>query len=132
MSCKSALYGANTTPQMVKNGGIVNLGTIIRRFGQNLDMINGTVMAHGRGYFDVDVNLNIIPTSSDIITIKLLKNGIVIPGAIAKNSANINSAYSVSIPVIFRNVDIEPSVLSVGIYGATTTVLTAAISINKI
>ena len=49
MSCKSAIFTANTTAQTVAVGGTLSLGSIIRRYGCDLNL-NAHRRRHSYGY----------------------------------------------------------------------------------
>lgn len=87
MSCKSAIYTANTTATAVAVNGIIPLGETIRRFGTNLSQSGNTITARGRGYFDVNVSASAEATAAGDVTVSLLADGSPVPGATATESA---------------------------------------------
>ena len=87
MSCKSAIYTANTTAIAVAVNGIIPLGETIRRFGTNLSQSGNTITARGRGYYDVNVSVSAEATAATDVTVSLLADGIPVPGATATVSA---------------------------------------------
>ena len=55
MSCKSAIFTANTTAQTVAVGGTLSLGSIIRRYGCDLNLNGNSITVNGcndAGYYD--------------------------------------------------------------------------------
>lgn len=87
MSCKSAIYTANTTAVAVAVNGIIPLGEVIRRFGANLSLSGNTITARGRGYYDANVSVSAEATAAGDVTVSLLADGIPVPGATATESA---------------------------------------------
>lgn len=87
MSCKSAIYTANTTATAVAVNGIIPLGETIRRFGANLSQSGNTITARGRGYYDVNVSVSAEATAATDVTVSMLADGIPVPGATATVSA---------------------------------------------
>ena len=56
MSCKSAIFTANTNAQTVAVGGMLALGSTIRRYGCNLNQNGNSITINGcddAGYYDV-------------------------------------------------------------------------------
>ena len=87
MSCKSAIYTANTTATAVAVNGIIPLGETIRRFGTNLSQSGNTITARGRGYCDVNVSVSAEATAAGDVTVSMLADGSPVPGATATESA---------------------------------------------
>jgi len=84
---KSAIYVANNTAQNVAVNGLINPGTVIRRFGCNL-MLSGTAInTNGCGYYDIDASFIVAPTAAGNVTITMYKDGIAVPGASATATA---------------------------------------------
>lgn len=55
---KSVIYANNSSTQTtVATGSIINFGSIVRRYGCNLNLSGGNVVIDGSGYYDVDVNV---------------------------------------------------------------------------
>ena len=80
---KSALYTANVSNQVVAVDGVINPGTIIRRFGGNLNLSGNAIQVAGPGYYDVDASFVVAPTAEGEVTITAYLNGVVVPGGIA-------------------------------------------------
>lgn len=81
---KSAIYTANISEQNVPNDGTINLGTIVRRYGPNVNLSGSAIQISGIGYYDVDANFTVAPTeAASDVTISLFRNGVLIPGASA-------------------------------------------------
>lgn len=100
---KSAIYTANTSAQNVAVNGIINPGTIIRRFGQNLGLSGNAIQIDGAGYYDIDVSITAAPTAAGNVTVTMLKDGVAIPGATATQSTTAaNNPVNLSISSLVR------------------------------
>lgn len=95
---KSLLYGVNRTPQTIVVGDRVNFGTIVRRYGCNLNMSGGEVLVTGEGYYDLDASITFVAGAEGIATITLLKDGSVIPGASASQTVAVGDTITLVTP----------------------------------
>lgn len=96
---KSMLYTVNSATQTLADGSVINLGTIIRRFGCNCNLSGNAIKIQGPGYYKLIADVTIAPTAADTtITITAYKDGIVIPGASAKVAVT-TAANPISIPI---------------------------------
>lgn len=89
MSCKSAIYTANTGAQAVAVGGVIALGSIIRRFGCGVNLNGNGIVIDREGYYDVDASITVAPTAAGTVTVTLLRDGVAVPGATASNSTSV-------------------------------------------
>ena len=80
---KSMIYTVNDTAQEVADGGTINLGSVIRRFGCNLGLSGNAVLVDGTGYYDFDASVTLTPSAAGTATVTLKKDGIEVPGATA-------------------------------------------------
>lgn len=87
MSCKSALYTVNNSLPTVAVNGTIPFGTIIRRFGCNINLSGTGIIMEGTGYYDVEISATVSPTAAGTVTITLLKDGVAVPGAVASETA---------------------------------------------
>lgn len=131
MSCKSALYGANTASQAVAVGGAINFGNVIRRFGNNINLNGPNVTLSGAGYYDIDTNFT-FTAAAGTATITLYKNGVPIPGATISRTTAADTIYTVSIPAIVREVCCAGSAITAVLSGVAGTFTDAAIVVEKI
>ena len=100
---KSAIYTVNQSAQNVAVNGIINLGTIIRRFGPNLDLSGDAIMLNGAGYYDIDASMTLAPTAAGNVTITAYKDNVAIPGATATEAvATANDPVNISISSLVR------------------------------
>ena len=103
MSCKSAIYTVNTGAQAVAEGGIISLGSIIRRYGCSLDLNGNGINIKECGYYDVDASITVSPTAAGTVTVTMLKDGVVVPGATASETASAAGDFvNLSFPPIVR------------------------------
>ena len=131
MSCKSAIYAANTASQDVSANGVINFGSVVRRFGQNCNLSGGNVVVDGSGYYDVDVNINFLGSATDTATFTVFKDGTAIPGASATVTTAASTAGTVTIPAVIREICCCESTITVGCDIAIT-VSNAAIVVKKV
>lgn len=129
--CKSAIYAANTGTQAVKAGSPISFGGIVRRFGQNLNLSGGNVVASGSGYYDVIANLTFTADTAGEVNMALYKDGVQIPGATISVPGTADIEYAVTIPAIIRNKCCYEAVFTVKA-DADITLTNAAIAVKKI
>jgi len=100
---KSAIYVANTTTQEVPVDGLINPGNTVRRFGCNIRQINDSINLSGVGYYDLDASFTVAPTAEGEVTITALRDGTVIPGATAtETAAAAGDSVNLSISALVR------------------------------
>ena len=83
---KSTIYTVNTSAQSVAVNGVINPGTVIRRFGPNLGLSGNAIQIDGAGYYDIDASITAAPTAAGTVTVTVYKDGVAIPGATASQS----------------------------------------------
>lgn len=100
---KSALYTVNQSAQNVAVSGIINLGTIARRFGQNLNLNGDGITVAGAGYYEVNASITVAPTAAGNVTVTMYKDGVPVQGASAsETAAAANDLVNLSITSIVR------------------------------
>ena len=133
---KSAIYTANTTAQNVAVNGLINPGTVIRRYGCNIHMSGNSINIAGTGYYDIDASFTLAPTAAGNVTISVYKDGVVVPGATATTTATAaNDPVNLSISSLVREYcpcadDI--SNLTFVLSGTAASVTNAAIVVEKL
>ena len=133
MSCKSALYAAMQTPSAVAVGGVIPLGSLIRRYGCDVSLNGNAVNITGAGYYDVDASLTVAPAAVGTVTVTLYKDGVAVPGATASATAAANGTVDLSIPALVRQVCCaEGSALTLVLAGAAATVNNVALRVQRI
>lgn len=80
---KSAIYTVNQSNQVVAVDGTISPGTIIRRFGPNINLSGNGIQICGAGYYDIDAQFVVAPITAGDITITAYLDNIPIPGAVA-------------------------------------------------
>lgn len=131
MSCKSALYAANTASQTVAVGGAINFGAPIRRYGNNINVAGSSIRLNGAGYYDVDLNVT-FTAGAGTTTIALYKDGVVVPGATASFTTVADTTYQVTIPAIVRDTCCAESNLAAVVSGTALIISNAAVAVEKI
>jgi len=129
---KSVMYAANTNTQTVAAGGVINFGSIIRKYGCNCNLVSGNAIASGNGYYRVDASITVEGTAAGTGTIALYKNGVAIPGAVAQYETTATSISTVSIPCVIRdNCCCESETITAVVSGTTIDIPVASILIQK-
>ena len=138
MSCKSALYAAMQTPSAVAVGGVIPLGSLIRRYGCDLSLNGNAVNITGgnqsAGYYDVDASLTVAPAAVGTVTVTLFKDGVAVPGATASaTAAAANDALDLNITALVRQVCCAAgSALTLVLTGAAASVENVALRVQRI
>lgn len=100
---KSALYVANTSTQVVAVDGIINPGTVIRRFGPNIGVVGNAIQIAGAGYYAIQASITLAPTAEGDVTISLYKDGVPVQGALSGvSAAAAGDIHALSISAIVR------------------------------
>lgn len=87
MSCSSAIYTVNNVSSPLANNAQVPFGSVIRRFGKNVQLDGNSLSIRGKGYYQVDISANVAPSAAADATLQLFNNGVAVPGAIATETA---------------------------------------------
>lgn len=135
MSCKSAIYTANTASTVVAVGSAVPLGSIIRRFGCGVSYNGNAISLNERGYYDIDVGVTFTAADAGNVTITVYQDGVAVPGATA--TATITTATtqveSVTIPAIVRVLNsCASSQITVVVSGTAATFSNVAVTVEKL
>jgi len=91
---KSAIYTANSATQVVAVDGIVSPGTIIRRFGPNLNLSGNGIQICGSGYYDIEASFTVAPTAAGEVTITAYLDNVPLPGATATSTVAAGGDYT--------------------------------------
>ena len=135
MSCKSAIYAANQSQNSITISAsqpnvIVPIGTVIRRFGCDLQLSGNGIIIDNNGYYDVQANVTMTPAAAGDYTMTLLKDGTAVPGATQQINATEGNPIGFNIPAIVRQSCCSSSVLSLAI--STTAELPATATIDNV
>lgn len=134
MSCKSAIYTANTTTQPLFVGNTIALGSIIRRFGCSVNLNGNGINLKEPGYYDVKASITAAPTAVGTVTVTLFRNGVAVPGATA--SASVSTANnSVALPIaalVRENCCGDDSTLTLVLTGTNSNVTNVAVVVERV
>lgn len=101
---KSAIYTANTVPTEVADGGLVSLGTTIRRFGNCTTQDGNTISLCGRGYWSVVAIATVEASSAAPVTLRVQDDGVDVIGAEATTTvAGTADKVALVVGTIVRN-----------------------------
>ena len=137
MSCKSALYAAMQTPTAVAVGGVIPLGSLIRRYGSDLSLSGSAVNIAGncqsQGYYDVDASITATLTAAGTVTATLYKDGVAIPGATASETGTASGTVNLNITALVRQACCAAgSALTLVLTGAEATVNNVGLRVQRI
>lgn len=133
MSCKSALYTAMQTPTAVAAGGVIPLGSLIRRYGCGISLNGNAVNITDTGYYDVDASITVAPTAAGTVTATLIRDGVAIPGASASAALAAGTPETLSFPALVRQACCASgSALTLVLSGAAATVSNVAMRVQRI
>ena len=105
---KSAIYLVNNVETAVATGTVIPLGTVIRRYGQNVKQDGNSVAICDRpgcaGYYKVDAIATLRLKEVGKYRVTLEKDGVAVIGAVAEvDPATIGQVVPLPISVIVRN-----------------------------
>lgn len=83
---RSLIQVSNQSVQTVADGTIINLGSVLRRFGCNLKLSGNAIEVDGEGYYTVDAMVTATPTADGTVTVAVYKDGVQVPGAIGSQT----------------------------------------------
>ena len=101
MACNSAIYTVNSTVAVAANGSIP-FGSIIRRFGQSVQLDGSDITVCGQGYYDVDCSITLIPEAAGNVGIQVYADGQAVPGASAQGVGTASAPLNLSISSLVR------------------------------
>ena len=79
---KSLIYTANTSVQNLAVDSVVSPGTVVRRFGPNLNLSGNAIQIAGAGYYDISASFIVAPTAAGEVTITAYVDKTPIQGAV--------------------------------------------------
>lgn len=131
---KSAIYVANINAPTVADGGIVPLGSILRRYGCNINMDGNAITLCGQGYYLVTVSATVTPSAAGTVTLLAQKDGVPIAGAEASATAGATDiAVTLPITCTVRNAcGCGSSLLSLLLTGGEAVVNNLAVTVEKL
>ena len=128
---KAIIYMANTNSQPLTTSNLVNFGNIVHRQSCCIQSNGSSPVLSGQGYYEIDTNLTITPTTNGTVVVTMYENGVAIPGAVASFSGIADSIYTVSIPGITKIKCWCDKVITVTVTGVRATVGNAGIEVTK-
>lgn len=136
MSCKSAIYTANTSANAIslttaQPTASLPLGTVIRRFGCNAQLSGIGVLIEGQGYYDFDSSVTVTATTAGNYTLSLFKDGVAVPGATQTVTATAASIIVFNIPALIR-LQCCSSSSTLTLVLSTNTTLPNTITVNNV
>lgn len=136
MSCKSAIYVTNTSPVTLtltaqQPSATIPLGTIIRRFGRNIQLSGNGILIDGEGYYDVDASVTLTPVAAGSYTIQLFRDGVAIPGATQTMTAGAGATVNFNVPALARLQCCDSSA-TLTLVLTTTATLPATVTVNNV
>lgn len=133
MSCKSAIYTANTGATAVAVGGVIPLGTVNRRFGCNVNLSGNGITVTEKGYYDVTASFTFTATAAGNVTVTMFRDGVAVPGATATATAAAAGTVNLSFPAIVRQQCCNSSsTLTFVLTGTAATLNNAAVVVKKL
>lgn len=120
---KSLLYTVNQTDTLVAVGGVVPLGSIVRRKGCEIQLNGNAIYIQEPGYYDVDVSATFFAAAAGDTTITLFQNGVEVPGATATETITtaLTEDRSITIPATVRVTCCADTLLTVVLTGNAAT-----------
>ena len=95
---RSLIQTVNQSTQAVANNSIISLGSVLRRFGCNCRLSGNAIEVDGQGYYTIDADVTVAPTTAGTVTVALYNNGVPITGAIATGSVS-TAGNPVTLPI---------------------------------
>lgn len=139
MSCKAAIYTANTTAQTLAAGATIALGSIIRRFGNDrccnptINLSGAGITLNECGYYKISARVTDEPTAAGTVTVTLLQDGVPIPGAVASNTVAVASnPTSVTAGAIVRVVGCVTSNITAVLTAGAGSVTNVSVDVEKL
>lgn len=133
MSCKSAIYAAMQTPTGVAAGSVIPLGSLIRRYGSDIELNGNSVNLTGAGYYDVDASISVAPIAAGTVTATLYQNGVAVPGASAAAALAEGTVSDLNITALVRQVCCAAgSALTLVLTGAASTISNVALRVQRV
>lgn len=96
---RSLIQTANPSAQAVAVNGIINLGSVLRRFGCNCRLSGNAIEIEGEGYYEVDAAITVSPNAAGNTTVAMYIDGVAYPAAIATGGIT-TVGNSETIPII--------------------------------
>ena len=134
---KSAIYTVNNTLAEILDGDTIPLGTIIRRYGQNVRQDGNAITICDKpgcpGYYKVDVVATIEPATAAPVKVALQKDGIDVIGGVAEIApAPAATVLPFPISVLVKNACGGTASLSIKLEGADAKIVNMTTVVEKL
>ena len=96
---RALLQTVNPSVQAIEVNGIISPGTVVRRYGCNIQLSGNGQEISGEGYYKLLGTVTVEPTTIGNVSVSLLENGVQIPGAISSGYAAAADA-PVTLPIV--------------------------------
>ena len=106
---KALIQTTNQTSQTVDESGIISLGSVLRKFGCNCRLSGNAIEIVGQGYYVIDANITVSPTSAGAVTVALYKNNVQVPSALATDTVDADGTTTLSITSTIRQMCCDSS-----------------------
>lgn len=80
---RSLIQTSNQSSINILANSVIPLGTVTRRFGQNLRLSGNGIEVVGEGYYTIEGTVSIEPEATGPVTIAIYQDGVQLPSAIA-------------------------------------------------
>lgn len=102
MSCPSKIC-TNLSNYAVAEGSQGPFGTIVRRYGRNLQLDGQGINMLGPGYYDLSASLSFIPTATGPVTIQFYQDGVEVRSAVATSQGTASEPVNLFVTSELRN-----------------------------
>lgn len=96
---RSLIQTSNPSSQNVAVGGIISLGSVLRRYGCNCRLNGNAIEIEGAGYYTITGTVTLIPTAAGNVSIAIQENGVTVSGATATGSVT-TAGNSITLPIV--------------------------------
>lgn len=120
---KSILYTANTTAGVVPIGSSIPIGSVVRRYGNCINVNGSTINLTEAGYYDIDVVATFNASAVGDVKIAVQQNGTTVQGATATETIGTASTEyrAISIDTTVRVYCCQDSNISIVVDSDSTT-----------
>lgn len=128
----SSIYaGSNTTLPTLATGTVIPFPSIVRRYGKNLNISGGNVVANGAGYYKGIASITYTGTAAGTVTFAVYENGTLVPFTTKSATTAENVINTITIPFEVREKCCCEKVITVVATGAVVNVTNASILVDK-
>lgn len=132
---KSAIYTINTNAQALAVGNVIKLGSVQRRFGQNITLEGDGIRIKGAGYYRVNADVTVAGTTAGTVGVSLFKDGVELPGASGGITVAAGATATIPIQALVREYGCccnDNSVLTFVLTGTAETVNDINVIVEKL